>query len=102
MSGWETSDRRAGLPADWSQRVKQVWARDGGRCRWILPSGTRCPRPGADVDHRHGPERHGLNDLWLLCRHHHDKKTAREAWQGKRRKRPPKRAEEQHPGLRRT
>lgn len=103
MSGWGTSDRRSELPPDWKQRVNAVWKRDGGRCRWLLPkSGTRCPRKGADVDHRYGPNRHDLDDLWLLCRAHHDAKTAQEAAAGNRRKnKRPKRPEEAHPGLRR-
>lgn len=102
---WETSDRRSELPPDWAQRVKAVWSRDRGRCRWTLPmSGARCPRPGSDVDHRYAPNRHELDDLWLLCREHHDQKTQREARLGRylkqkkqgRRTRPP----EAHPGLR--
>lgn len=105
MTSWANSERRSQLPADWPKRVAQVKKRDGGRCRWILPlSGARCPRPGVDVDHRYGPHRHSLDDLWLLCREHHDKKTALEAIRGKRAKRArgrPRRTEEPHPGLRR-
>lgn len=102
MSGWAGSNRRAELPADWAVRVAFVKDRDGGRCRWILPSGARCPRPGTDVDHRYGPDRHKVDDLWLLCHHHHDKKTTKEAWAGKRKKRPSTaRPPEAHPGLRR-
>jgi hypothetical protein len=97
---WETSNRRAELPPDWKDRVKAVWKRDGGRCRWLLPvSGERCPRKGADVDHRYGPTRHEISDLWLLCRHHHDKKTQREAWAGRTKRKTPKRPQERHPGL---
>lgn len=102
MSGWQGSDRRRTLPADWSKRVAAVWKRDEGRCRWILKSGARCPRRGADVDHRYSPHRHEVSDLWLLCRDHHDAKTSKEAWAGRRRKKAPKRAEEPHPGLRRA
>lgn len=100
---WETSNRKAELPPDWKERVREVWKRDGGRCRWLLPkSGKRCPRPGADVDHRYGPTRHAVEDLWLLCRTHHDQKTQREAQQGRRaRKKGRKRRTEQHPSVRR-
>lgn len=101
MSAWLGSDRRATLPSDWSQRVREVWKRDKGQCRWILPSGKRCPRGGAEVDHRYGRMRHNVEDLWLLCKHHHDAKTAKEAWAGKRRRKADKRPEEAHPGLRR-
>jgi len=98
---WETSNRSLQLPPDWKARVAAVWKRDGGRCRWLLPkSGKRCPRPGADVDHRYGPHRHEIDDLWLLCRAHHDKKTAKEAVAGRRRRKGGKvRRQERHPGL---
>ena len=95
---WESSDRRARLPANWSDLVKQVWKRDGGQCTWKLPSGKRCPRKGADVDHRKNNDDHSLSNLQLLCRAHHDKKTQREAWAGRRRKKPAPRREERHPG----
>jgi hypothetical protein len=101
VSGWETSDRRSRLPANWAQLVKGVKIRDKGQCRWRLPSGARCPRPGTEVDHIKNDDDHSFGNLRLLCAHHHGKKTASEAWQGKRRKRPPRRPEEQHPGLRR-
>jgi 5-methylcytosine-specific restriction protein A len=97
---WETSDRRLRLPPDWNQRVAEVKRRDGGRCTWRLPSGKRCPRPGSDVDHRENDDNHDLSNLQLLCRHHHEKKTLREAWAGrqKRRQKPEKRVE-RHPGM---
>jgi 5-methylcytosine-specific restriction endonuclease McrA len=98
---WETSDRRERLPSNWSALVKQVKVRDGGRCTWKLPSGARCPRAGTDVDHRRPGDDHSLRNLQLLCRHHHDKKTAREAWMGKRAARKPRQKRvEKHPGLR--
>ena len=96
---WETSDRRDRLPADWKQRVAAVKKRDGGRCTWKLPSGARCPRAGTDVDHRVPGDNHDLRNLQLLCDHHHKKKTAREAWAGKhRRRKPKKRPSPRHPG----
>lgn len=94
---WETSDRRLRLPPDWPQRVAEVWKRDRGQCTWRLPSGARCPRKGADVDHRVPGDNHDLRNLQLLCRHHHDKKTQREAFAGRRKTK--KRPEERHPGM---
>lgn len=96
---WETSDRRLRLPPDWPERVKKVWARDKGRCTWRLPSGKRCPRRGADVDHRVNNDNHDLSNLQLLCGHHHDKKTQREAYAGRQKRKPhrPKRPD-RHPG----
>jgi len=95
---WETSDRSARLPADWKQRVAQVWKRDEGRCTWRLPSGARCPRPGRDVDHIGGDDDHRLFRLRLLCGTHHDRKTQREAWAGRSRPKTKKRREERQPG----
>lgn len=95
---WETSDRRARLPEDWNQRVAQVKVRDGGRCTWRLPSGARCPRPGRDVDHRVNDDNHDLRNLQLLCGDHHERKTAREAWAGKAKRKAKKRPSERQPG----
>lgn len=98
--GWASSDRQASLPSNWKQLVAEVWKRDGGQCRWLLPkSGKRCPRKGADVDHRYGPNRHKIDDLWLLCRTHHDAKTAKESYAGRMKRKTKKRPPERHPGL---
>ena len=97
---WETSDRRSRLPSNWDELVRAVWKRDKGQCTWKLPSGKRCPRKGADVDHRKNNDDHSLSNLQLLCRAHHDKKTQREAWFGRQKKKSPRRRrpEEPHPG----
>lgn len=96
---WESSDRRAGLPANWGTLTREVWKRDRGQCTWRLPSGKRCPRKGADVDHRNGRDDHSLRNLQLLCRAHHDKKTQAEArWGRMKRKQGRKRRQERHPG----
>lgn len=94
---WAGSDRASRLPSDWKQRVNRVWERDLGVCTWRLPSGRRCPRKGADVDHIRNDDNHELSNLRLLCRHHHDKKTQWESWQGKARKKSKMRDEERHP-----
>lgn len=99
---WETSDRASRLPADWKVRVKKVKDRALGRCEWKLPSGDRCPRPGTDCDHRKPGDNHELWNLQWLCSHHHAKKTASEAWAGKRAKKGQsrtKRRVERHPGV---
>lgn len=103
---WESSDRRSRLPANWGSRTKpgslvfQVWERDQGRCTWKLPSGARCPRPGSDVDHRNPGDDHRLSNLQLLCEHHHGKKTGREAFAGRmKRRKQPKKPQERHPGM---
>ena len=99
MAWSNESERRALLPSNWGAIVKAVKERDGGRCRYRLPSGARCPRPGTDVDHVGDRENHDLKNLRLLCEHHHKKVTAGQAWQGKyARRRKFKRSEEEHPG----
>lgn len=97
---WETSDRKSRLPREWPKLVQEVKTRDGGRCTWILPSGARCPRPGTDVDHIRPGDDHRLRNLRLLCHHHHECKTVKEAWAGRARKKPKGRPEERHPGMR--
>lgn len=103
MSGqWADSDRRERLPSNWNSLVKQVMQRDGGRCRWRLPSGKRCPRRATDVDHRVRGDDHSLANLQALCPDHHKAKTAREAAAGRRAKRRivPRRVEKQPGRLR--
>lgn len=100
--GWEGSNRRNELPADWPKIRAQVKKRAHGRCEEILyGSGRQCPRFGTDADHIADPEDHGLANLRWLCPYHHGSKSS---WQGNqerrdkasRRFRPP----EPHPGLR--
>lgn len=67
------------LPSNWeSQIVPDIKKRDGGRCRWILPSKRRCPRAGVEVDHIGDPDDHSYRNLRLLCVFHHGKRTARQ------------------------
>lgn len=76
------------LPPNWdTEIVPAIKQRDGGRCRWILPSGKRCPRPGTEVDHAGSPNDHRLIKLRLLCKFHHGKRTAMQGWQAKWKKR---------------
>lgn len=99
MSGWNDSDRKARLPANWTDIVRFVKGRAANRCEWRLKSGKRCPRRGADVDHRRPGDDHSLSNLQLLCTTHHGKKTAWEAYQAKTAKKASRfRAPEAHPG----
>ncbi len=99
-SGWEGSDRKSRLPENWAELVRKVKARDGNRCTWRLPrSGSRCPRPGTEVDHRVPGDDHRMWNLRLLCAFHHAQKSAREGTQAREKlkasgRRPP----EGHPG----
>lgn len=104
--GWETSDRRERLPADWPAivgRIKRRARRTSklgiNQCERRLPSGKRCPRLGTDVDHVIPGDNHAETNLQLLCPTHHERKTVKEAAEGRRAfKRSKYRPSEEHPG----
>lgn len=103
MSGWNGSNRRSRLPKDWSKRRAEAKRLAGGRCQAALPSGKRCPRPGAECDHIIENDDHRQENLQWLCKHHHQLKTiawAKAKGAAMRRPQAPKRPEERHPGLR--
>lgn len=105
MSGWHSSDRKWELPPDWTAIRNRVLRRDGYRCRWILPSGKRCPRGRTtghrlEVDHRGDPMNHSEANLQTLCVEHHARKTHGESKEA--RVLPPvERRTEKHPSERR-
>jgi hypothetical protein len=73
------SEKGRELPANWeSEIVPAVKERDGYRCRWVLGSGKRCPRPGTDVDHMGPNHVHRLSNLRLLCAFHHNQRTSKQ------------------------
>ena len=93
---WETSDRRAGLPADWSARRGRVLQRDRGLCQI---RGPRCTRTATDVDHVRRGNNHDDENLQAVCRACHNGKTATESAARKRQLRDArKRPQERHPG----
>lgn len=92
---WETSNRRAELPADWDKiRVAQL-ERDDNRCTWRLPSGKRCPRRATEVDHYGDKNDH--TKLRSLCSDHHKQHTQSQARRA-RQKGSRRRRGEDHPG----
>lgn len=79
---WESSNRRERLPANWHKLRGRVIRRAGGRCQAVLmDTGQRCGETGRDVDHITPGDNHSLNNLQLLCRWHHTRKTQAEAAQ---------------------
>lgn len=98
--GWANSDRRERLPDDWYARRAIVRERAGGRCEAVLNDGSRCPVQGSDCDHRERGDNHELDNLQWLCRWHHDRKTAREAYEAREAmRRRNMRDDRHHPGL---
>lgn len=100
MSGWEGSDRRERLPANWPRLRAKRLEIDGHRCTWRLKSGARCPRKATEVDHKVAmSDDHRIQALQSLCADHHQRKTVSDARKGKDAKKALKRrAPEEHPG----
>ena len=77
---WKNTPHK--YPADWSQRRREVIARDGGNCQQ-----PGCYSPGNEVDHvvniANGGT-HELENLQLLCSNHHRLKTRQEQLNGVR------------------
>lgn len=92
---WQGSNRRAGLPADWSAIRTTVLTRDAHQCTWLddhpdadggfvdylagsYPTHQRCTTRGNDVDHVGNPDDHSPANCRTLCDHHHDHRSSRQ------------------------
>lgn len=97
--GWETSDRRSRLPANWSTLRVRVLRRDGYRCQARDSLGAQCGAPANQADHVRPGDDHSLENLQSLCRWHHARKSSAEGAAA----RPPRptqaRPPEAHPGM---
>lgn len=99
---WTGSNRRAHLPADWSQRRAAVFKRDDYQCTW-QEYGERCLGAAEECDHIRRGDDHNLTNLRSLCKVHHARKSSAEGRQaagGRGQFKSNKRAPEAHPGLR--
>ena len=91
-SGWNNDHKRMSeLPRDWSTRRRAVIARDKV-C-------VICGQPGRDVDHIDRGNDHRLQNLRLLCRSCHMKRTGRDGGTARRRPKRQHRPPAPHPGL---
>jgi len=63
-----------------------------------MKDGSRCTDKGTDVDHIKPGDDHSLDNLQLLCKWHHNKKSSREGNKARPRL-SEKRPKEAHPGL---
>lgn len=104
---WETSDRKAFLPDNWTQLRASILARAGGRCEVIKKNGRRCfDKPNA-VDHIIPHAEGGTDEvanLQAICPWHHQKKSSAEGGRGSQRsyakmRESVLREPEKHPGL---
>lgn len=104
MPGWQGSNRREQLPANWSALRRQVFRRDGYRCTATDPAtGERCPEPAEECDHIGDNRNHDLANLRSLCAWHHSRRSGRQGAAAaaaiRRRNAKKFRRIEEHPGL---
>ena len=95
---FETSTRRARLPASWPELRAKTKARAKGRCEATIHD-PKCNGIGTDCDHVRPGDDHALENLQWLSRACHDAKTKTENAQANTdraalRRRP----QEPHPG----
>lgn len=77
--GWRVSP----LPANWRQLRAAVLLRDGEQCTAIRRDGARCSSRATDCHHTGDRDVHTMDSLTSLCRWHHDRITAKQAFAGK-------------------
>ena len=94
--GWEGSDRRARLPANWATEIVPV-VLDGRPCQIRWDEG--CEVVATEVDHIQRGDDHRLSNLQPACTWCHARKSSAEG-HAARRYYSAKRRPERHPGLR--
>lgn len=79
MPGWQNSDRRDFLPANWEQLRQERFRIDGYRCTGKNDSdGSRCTGPAEECDHIGRRTDHRIEMLRSLCEWHHARKSSAE------------------------
>ncbi|MFD6365119.1 HNH endonuclease [Streptomyces roseolus] len=80
--------------------MRRIKKRDGYRCTMVYETSGQCVSRGTDVDHIIPGDDHSDDNLRLLCRWCHLKKSAREGGQAAALKRVrPQRPPSTHPAL---
>lgn len=102
MSGqWEGSRRSESVPHNWTSIRQLVMERDNGRCQEFMRDGTQCTDPGTECDHIINVASggtHSLDNLRMLCKWHHGKKSSAEG-NAARKSITEQKPRERHPGL---
>lgn len=96
---WDTSDRKARLPADWTIRRVRVLRRDGYKCQARDSLGVMCGDPANQVDHIVPGDDHDDSNLQALCRWHHARKSSAEGLAARKPRLTQRRPPEPHPGM---
>ena len=90
---WSSSHRDERFNPDWPRVRAMILERDGHRCQWPVKDDygnvRLCGRYGNEVDHKvrnpvHDDDR--PENLWVLCRWHHQRKTEGESSEVRRAK----------------
>lgn len=100
-NGWHTSTRRRD-PSNWKAIKQLVAERDNHQCQDYMRDGTPCPDQGTECDHIIPLSQGGtdnLDNLRMLCKWHHARKTAREGVNARKTGVSEKRPRESHPGI---
>ena len=88
---WSSSRRRERFNPDWPKVRAFVLRRDGNRCQWPVKDDfgnvRLCGAPANEVDHKRRDgvrDDDSLDNLWALCRWHHQRKTEGESAESRR------------------
>ena len=99
MTGWQSSNRRGRLPANWDTIRAAVLHRDHNVCQI---RGPRCTIIATEADHVHAGDDHTMTNLQAACTPCHRAKSSSEGGTAAaQRRRSMQRRTEPHPGLRR-
>jgi 5-methylcytosine-specific restriction enzyme A len=77
MPGWNDSNRRSRLPANWNAIRRSILRAANNRCE-ASENGIRCNATANQVDHIVAGDNHSAGNLQALCEEHHAVKSSSE------------------------